>query len=143
MSPSMTLDPQRFFYAAPALPSQPSNHMRPEKAEKTPYIASLGRNLYDAIEYVDPVTKDFAISTPSELLKQRVGDWDDVSRSKKERQASLLKANEIIKSFDQNGNHQIDGAQLYMNRRAVHSVSELTKPGSELEKLYEYLIPKD
>ncbi|OIN45077.1 hypothetical protein BLL37_28740 [Pseudomonas azotoformans] len=133
---------QQPLYAAPALSSQASNHsenVMKEKPDKTPYLSSLGRNLYDAIAYTDPVTNEFALSTPEKLLKKLVGNWDDESRSPKENQISRLRANEIVRSFDQNGNHKIDGAQTFKNRRAHHGVSELTEPGSELEKLYEYL----
>lgn len=137
---------QKFFYTEPSLPSQPSNrcdHVKNEKAEKTPYLSSLRHELSYPIIHFDPVTKKYAVSKPIDLLKRQVGDWDDKSRSVEERETSRQKANETIKHFDQNGNQKIDGGRTFINAGPYHLVSELAKPGSELEMFYEYLTSKE
>lgn len=143
MSLPITPAAQQPFYAAHALSSQASNHsenVMKEKPDETPYLSSPGRTLNQHIVHFDPVTNEETFTTPIKMLKQLVGDWDDERRGTKENQISRLRANDIVRNFDQNGNHEIDGAKTHTSRKLYHSVSELTEPGSELQKFYEYLI---
>ena len=143
MSLSITHAGQPPINPTPVMPEAPifrRNGQIIGETQNTPYLSSLGTHLHHKISYTDPLTKEHHVTTANNLIKALVGDWDDVKRGQGDRVASLRKAEELVKSFDQNGNQTIDGAKNPMTLKAFHGVGEMAQPDSELEKLLRSLI---